>query len=133
MIYKVNGYITGPVYFDESKVADAKTQADILLESNRTQALISEASRFSICATFVDGQNTTWREIQESDPEDTVCQVFNHLTGTYTEVLSKTDAIKLNTELKEQYLTDIGLDKVEQLDSMPELLPQPISRGTQPL
>jgi hypothetical protein len=119
MIYQVNGYNVEPTYFDESINPNAKADADALLVQKQTDVLAFEAVRFSICATFVNGNDTTWREIQESDPEDTICQVFDTFTGTYTEVPNKTAAYALNAEKQQAFLASVGLDKVVELTEMP--------------
>lgn len=131
MIYQVNGYNTESIYFDEATNSNAKTDAELFLAQKQVDVLAYEAVRFSICSTFVDGNNTTWREIQDSDPEDTICQVFDTFTGQYTQVSNKTEAYALNEEKKQQFLASIGLDKVIELTEMPKQLKQPITEGTQ--
>jgi hypothetical protein len=135
MIYQVNGYNVEPIYFDDSTNPNAKADAEALLAQKQKDVLSYEAVRFSICSTFVDGNNTTWREVQESDPEDTICQVFDTFTGTYTEVPNKTAAYALNAEKQQAFLASVGLDKVTELEEMPKPAPttQPISTGTQTL
>ena len=120
MIYQVNGYNTEPTYFDDSKIATAQADAQSLLVKNQQEALIQNAVRFSICATFIDGNNTVWREVQESDPDDTICQVLDTFTGTYTQVNSKTEAYALNEQKKQAFLASVKLDKVYEVDVMPD-------------
>ena len=112
MIYKVNGYNTEPTYFDEANDVDAKAAAEALLAQTQQDVLSIESIRFSICATFVNGNDTTWREVLESDPEDTICQVFDTFTGSYTQVNSKTEANELNEQKKQEFLASCRLDKV---------------------
>lgn len=133
MIYKVNGYNTESTYFDETTNPNAKADAEALLSEKQKEVLAYEAVRFSICSTFVNGNDTTWREVQESDPENTVCQVFDTFTGTYTEVQNKTEAYSLNEQKKQQFLASVQLDKVYELEAMPDLLSQPVTQGTQSL
>lgn len=133
MIYKVNGYNTEPTYFDEATSANAKADAESLLAQKQQDVLTAESVRFSVCATFVNGNDTTWREVQEADPEETICQVFDTFTGQYTECANKTEAFALNEQKKLNFLASVGLDKVEELTEMPAELPQPISKGTQTL
>jgi hypothetical protein len=133
MIYIVNGYNVEPTYFDETTNPNAKADAEALLAQKQQDVLAYEAVRFSICATFVDGNDTTWREIQDSDPEDTVCQVFDTFTGQYTQVASKTESYALNEQIKQQFLASAKLDKLEELAKMPAPITQPISEGTQNL
>ena len=119
MIYQVNGYNTEPTYFDEANNQNAKADAETLLKQKQVDVLAYEAIRFSVCATFANGNNTTWREVQETDPEDTICQVFDTFTGTYTECANKTEAFNLNTQKQQEFLTFVGLDKVEEIAQMP--------------
>lgn len=133
MIYKVNGYNTQETYFDETTNANAKADAEALLAQKQTDVLAYEAVRFSICATFINGNDTTWREVQESDPEDTICQVFDTFTGAYTQCSNKTEAHALNAEKQQAFLASVGLDKVYELEAMPgtPTQPQPVTEGTQ--
>jgi hypothetical protein len=135
MIYQVNGYNVEPTYFDEATNKNAKADAEALLAQKQTDVLAYESVRFSICATFVNGNDTTWREVQESDPEDTICQVFDTFTGTYTECANKTEAYALNSQKQQAFLASVGLDKVYELEQMPKVatMPQPVSQGTQTL
>ena len=116
MIYQVYGFNVEPTYFDDATNANAKTDAEILLAQKQKDVLAYEAIRFSICATFVDGNNTTWREIKDTDPEDTICQVFDTFTGSYTQVSNKTEAYALNEQKKQNFLLSVGLDKVYEAD-----------------
>ena len=120
MIYQVNGYNVATSYFDETTNPNAKADAETLLAQKQADVLAYEAVRFSICATFVNGNDTTWREIQESDPEDTICQVFDHTNGTYVQVGNKTEAYQLNEQKKQEFLISVGLDKVVELLEMPK-------------
>jgi hypothetical protein len=119
MIYKVFGYNTQPTYFDEAVNINAKAEAEALLVQRQEEVLLNEALRFSICAIFVDGNNTTWREVLDSDPEDTVCQVFDTFAGGYTECANKTEAFALNEQKKQAFLTEIKLDKVYEVEVIP--------------
>ena len=116
MIYQVYGFNVEPTYFDDATNANAKTDAETLLAQKQKDVLAYEAIRFSICATFVDGNNTTWREIKDTDPEDTICQVFDTFTGSYTQVSNKTEAYALNEQKKQNFLLSVGLDKVYEAD-----------------
>lgn len=130
MIYQVNGYNVEPTYLEN------KADAEALLVQKQADVLSYEAVRFSICATFVNGNDTIWREIQESDPEDTICQVFDTFTGTYTQCTNKTEAYALNTQKQQAFLASVGLDKVIELTEMPKTpqeLAQPKTSGTQTL
>ena len=132
MIYKVFSYNDIPTFFVTQDVYEANKDyehallvvggledAELLLAEKQHGTLANEASRFSICASFVAGNDTVWRQIQEDDPDDTICQVFNHMSGTYTEVLSKAAANELNEQYKKEFLESINLDKVHTLDAIP--------------
>jgi hypothetical protein len=133
MIYKVNGFNVEPTYFDDTTNPNAKAEAEALLAQKQQDVLAYEAVRFSVCATFVNGNDTTWREVQESDPEDTVCQVFDTFTGQYTQCSNKTEAFALNNQKKQTFLVSVELDKVYELEAMPgtPTQPQPVTEGTQ--
>ena len=120
MIYLVSG-----TYFDEATNPNAKTEAEAFLKQKRQDTLHQESYRFSICATFVNGNDTTWREVQETDPENTICQVFDHLKGSYTQVSTKTEANVLNEQRKQDYLASLKLDAVQELTEMPTILATP--------
>lgn len=133
MIYFVNGYNEKPTYFVEQSVFDenpnyelgtlvvgTKTDAQAFLAQKQVDVLESEAVRFSICVTFVNGNDTTWREVQDSDPEDTICQVFDTYTGTYTECSNKTQAYALNEQKKQEFLASVYLDTVQETNELPK-------------
>lgn len=127
MIYKVFGYNTEPTYFDEQVNPNAKAEAEVLLAQKQSEVLTIEEARFSICATFVEGSNTTWRVIADTDPEDTICQVFDTFTGRYTECANKTEANALNEKKKEAFLKSNFLDKVYEVEIMPGDLTEPLN------
>lgn len=146
MIYKVNGYNTQTTYFVDQAtfeqnpaytlgtlIVGTQADAEILLSQTQQTVLNNETVRFSICATFVNGNDTTWREVLESDPEETICQVFDTFTGSYTQCANKTEAFALNEQKKQNFLASVGLDSVIELDALPEEPTQPISKGTQTL
>ena len=119
MIYKVNLHRTEAAFFDEATNVNARQEAETILATERIKALLEEETRFSINAAVYINGNTAWRAIQDSDTEDTICQVFNTFTGQYTECANKTEAYALNEQIKEQFLSSIGLDKVYELEAMP--------------
>lgn len=127
MIYQVNGFNVEPTYFDDVTNANAKADAEALLAQKQKDVLEYEAVRFSICATFVEGNNTTWRQIKDTDPEDTICQVFDTFTGTYTQVNSKAEAYALNEQRKQAFLVSVKLDKVYEVEVIPTTLTEPLS------
>lgn len=120
IIYVVNGFnIFDKTMFDSSTNPNALQEAEVRLAQTQAHVWERESYRFSICASFIDGTNMTWRAIEDSDPEDTVCQVFNHMTGTYTEYPNKTLAFAANEQLKNKFLEDLKLNKVYEIDSIP--------------
>lgn len=133
MIYQVNQWNANPVYFDESTNANAKADADALLAQTQQDVLAQESVRFSVCATFVNGNDVVWRNVEETDPEETTCKVFDTFTGQYTEVANKTDAYALNAQKQQEFLAVAGLDQVIELEEMPAPVEQPKSTGTQTL
>lgn len=149
MIYFVNGYNVNPTYFVEQSVYDenpnyesgnlvvgTKVDAEEFLAQKQIDVLAYEAVRFSVCATFVNGNDTTWREVQESDPEATICQVFDTYTGTYTQCANKTEAFALNEQKKQEFLASVGLDVVQEIAELPKTqkqLMQSKTQGTQTL
>lgn len=132
MIYKVNTFYSEPTYFDESENVNAKADAEKLLSDVKAEVLEKEAVRFSVCSTFVNGNDSIWREVLDTDPEETVCKVFDTFTGLYTEVSNKTEALNLNEQKKQEFLNSVGLDKVYEVDEIPSAQ-QPVSIGTQSL
>lgn len=127
MIYQVNEFNGLPTYFDSTINENAKAEAEALLSQRKEQTLIQEAVRFSICATFVDGTDTVWRNVLDADPEDTVCQVFDNLKGQYDVAPNKTAAYQMNEQRKQEFLEAIKLDKVYEYETMPS--DQPVSVG----
>lgn len=149
-IYQVNSYSGNPTFFVENQsvidsvnpdnfivignlVIGSKQDAEAKLKEVQKNVLEYEALRFSVCATFVNGNDTTWREIKDSDPEDTICQVFNHVVGQYQQYSNKTEANAAMQKLKEEFLALCNLDKVIELSELPTPPEQPISTGTQTL
>jgi hypothetical protein len=121
VIYQVNMYGAQPTFFNSADNANAKSEAQTLQVQRQQELLGQESYRFSICATFADGTDVTWRAVQDTDPEETVCQVFDTLTGQYTECPNKTAALALNEQKKQAFLESVGMDRVIELAEMPVL------------
>lgn len=135
MMYRVNDFENEATYFvQDQATADelnsnpfisnkcfvgGKQDAEALLAQNQQRALQQEADRFSISASFINGDKVDWRVLEASDPEDTVCQVFDTFAGQYIQCANKTEAYALNEAKKQQFLANIGLDKVIELDVAP--------------
>lgn len=94
-------------------------EANELLAINRQATLESEKLRFSIALTIVDGNDTTWREMIDSDEEDYLYQVFNNLTGQYKPCSTKTEALQENELRKQEFLVSVGLDSIKTVDALP--------------
>lgn len=95
--------------------ADAQTR----LVQYQQECLAANMTRFSICATFVNGTDQTWREMQDTDPEDFTYLVFNQMTGQYTSCSSKTLALQENEARKAEFLALAKLDQVYPVDALP--------------
>lgn len=120
MIFQVNTFYNIPEFFDDATNPNARAEAEALLAQVRAEVLARETERFSICASFVDGENSVWRALLEDDPEDTTCHVFDTLTGAYTQVATKTEAYAINEQKKQNFLNSCGLDAVVELEEMPQ-------------
>ena len=101
----------------------SEQNANELLALNQQEALEVEKLRFSIALTVIEGTDTTWREMIESDPEEYLYQVFNTATGQYKQCSNKTEAVQENELRKQEFLTSVGLNSVitlESIDSLPK-------------
>lgn len=147
-IYQVNGYNEAPTFYVpdttflvnvapnnpyiKAVLVGTEQDAQVELVNRQKNVILQETVRFSVCATFVEGDNSVWREVLDSDPEDTVCKVFNAFTGQYISYSTKTEANAANEQMKQQFLATIGMDSVKTLDALPEYK-QPATKGTQTL
>jgi hypothetical protein len=109
-----------PTYFAYSSVqigtaADAQAQ----LQINRQNAIVQNDARFSICAIFVNGSDSVWREMRDDDPEEYEYKVFNHTTGVYSTHYTKTDALRENSLHEEEFLTLFGMNAVQEMQELP--------------
>jgi hypothetical protein len=91
-----------------------------LLAINQQSALEIEKIRFSITLTIVNGTDTTWREMIDSDPEDNLYKVFNFATGQYKDCSTKTEALQENDLRKQEFLNSVGLDNIIIVESLPK-------------
>lgn len=144
MIYQVNQFNSEPIYFADSATIETapigittrvgtQTDAENLLTQTQSQVLIQEAIRFSICANFEVPGGVVWRNLEPTDPDNTVCQVFNTFTGTYTEYQTVTEANAANKALQQEFLSSVNLDSIKVLDAWPEPPKQPTVVGAQTL
>lgn len=133
MIFRVNGYneptatyfvadqatadvIKQNPYIKATVLVGTKSDAENFLLEKQKKILETEASRFHVCATFVVGNDHVWRALEDADPEDTICQVLDHLSGTYIQCATKTEGFARNAQVKQEFLESIGLGAVVELE-----------------
>ena len=137
MIYRVNGYNSPATYYVSDQatldalltidptlnyVIGTKELAQQALEQTQQAALANEADRFSIMAT-VDSIHmaesvTVWGAVPDTLLENTVYQVFDEHTGTYTQVPTQLEAEALNEQKKQRFLQDSGLSQLIELETI---------------
>lgn len=132
MIYEVRNPTGDFQYFDEATNLNAKTDAEAARVSVVADFLEKEKVRFSIAHTVVDGNDTVWREANDSDPEVGEYKCFVHTIGQYETHQTLSTAKARVEELKAQLIVDHNLDKVFELAEMPSIL-QPVAQGAQTL
>jgi hypothetical protein len=98
--YAITNFITG-----KPDLCDTEEKASEIAAQNKAALLEREAYRFTIAKVVVSGPNTTWTNADfDNDPEETVYQVFNTLTGQHEEVATKTSAIARKDEIQQEFL-----------------------------
>ena len=149
MIYQIINHVAGrPDYIipDESAITTAtntwtcnsitiglEADATALLETNRLSFLDQQSYRFTIAKELVDGNNTTWMAADfDSDPVDTIYQVFNQYTGQHEKIQGTTNALARREEIKTQFVTEVGLDNWNIVDKLPEIQFVTTSTNTDP-
>lgn len=148
-IYQVNQWNAAPIFFVPDQAAADMAEpnnpnigsikigtmqdAQAELQTIQEQVLVQESVRFSICANFQVPGGVEWRELQDTDPEDTVCQVFSTFTGQYTKYPSVTSAKAANAALQQQFLQSVGLGSVVEVQTLPPSPKQPTVKGAQTL
>ena len=127
MTYLVRNPITGQE-FEIEDLNEAKTK----LAEIKVEVLVSEDYRFTVAKETVNGNDTIWTSADlDNDPEDYVYKVFNTFTGQHESLASLSLAKARRLELKEQFVTELGLNGEPQLKSeQPE---QPNTTGSQDL
>ena len=106
MRYQVNDRVNGP------RVYETEAEAQTALPVAQAAFLDQESYRFSVVFVEVNGNDTTWRNAVDSDPDSGDYQVFNHNTGQHEGFSSKTLAYARLQELKTEFLALVKLDKV---------------------
>jgi hypothetical protein len=119
--YVVINYINGNIeYFVD------ETEAKIKHEFYKEEYLQQEKDRFVISYDIEEGSNTVWVSFDpDNQPEIGDYQVFNHMTGGYSLVHSKTEAILLREQHIQQFIVDLGLDIIPTTDQIPIPPPPP--------
>ena len=124
MTYLVINPITGQE-FEIEDLNEAKTK----LAEIKVEVLVSEDYRFTVAKETVNGNDTIWTSADlNNDPEEYNYKVFNIFTGQHESLASLSLAKARRLELKEQFVTDFGLNGEPQLK--PE---QPVTTGSQDL
>lgn len=119
--YVVQNYINGNIEYFENE-----TEAQIKHELYKEQYLEQQKDRFVISYDIEEGENTIWVNFDpDSQPEIGDYQVFNHMTGTYNLVHTKTEAIFLREQHIQQFIIDMGLDVIPTVDQIPIPPPPP--------
>lgn len=106
MRYQVNDRVNGP------RVYETEAEAQAALPVAQAAFLDQESYRFSVVFVEVNGNDTTWRNAVDSDPDSGDYQVFNHNTGQHEGFSSKALAHARLQELKTEFLALVKLDKV---------------------
>ena len=124
MTYLITQPSTGQ-QFEIEDLNEAKTK----LAEIKAEVLASEDYRFTVAKETVNGNDTTWSNADlDNDPEDYVYKVFNTFTGQHESFSTLSSAKARRLELKEQFVTALGLN------GEPQLKPaQPITSGAQDL
>jgi hypothetical protein len=134
-IFKVPRYTNTPVFVVTQEIYDTcaantdysglnlivgtNVDAQNILSQEQQKLFDTEASIFTICSVFVNGNDSTWREVMDTDPEETPCQVFNTITGQHIFANNKTEGAQVLQDVKNQYLVHNNLDVVIELDTLP--------------
>jgi len=100
-------------------IVGTNTDAQNILSQEQQKLFDVDASIFTICSVFVNGNDSIWREVKDTDPEDTPCQIFNTVTGQHVFANNKTEGAQVLQDVKNQYLSFCNLDVVTQLDALP--------------
>lgn len=118
MTYLVSNPITGQ-QFEIEDLNEARTK----LAEIKIAVLISEDYRFTVAKETVNGNDTTWSSADlDNDPEEYTYHVFNTFTGQHELITSLSAAKARRLELKEQFVTEIGLNSEPQLKSENEFV-----------
>jgi hypothetical protein len=96
------------------------SDAQKALEIQQQNCLMYQSGAFSICSNIEIDDGVMWKTMRKEDPENGIYQVFDCFTGQYTQCSSKTEAINLNEQKKQQFLISCGLDKVYELNEIPQ-------------
>ena len=118
MTYLVSNPITGQK-FEIEDLNEARTK----LAEIKVAVLVSEDYRFTVAKETVNGNDTTWSSADlDNDPEEYTYHVFNTFTGQHELITPLSAAKARRLELKEQFVTEIGLNSEPQLKSENEFV-----------
>jgi hypothetical protein len=118
MTYLVSNPITGQK-FEIEDLNEARTK----LAEIKIAVLISEDYRFTVAKETINDNDTTWSSADlDNDPEEYTYHVFNTFTGQHELIISLSAAKARRLELKEQFVTELGLNSEPQLKSENEFV-----------
>lgn len=107
--------ITNPITSEQFEIDDLN-EAKIKLAEVKESVLLFEDYRFTVAKEIVNGNDTTWTSADlDNDPGDYTYHVFNHNTGQHELISSLSAAKERYLELKEQFVTELGLNGEPQL------------------
>ena len=122
-------YVVGDVYNQEVFETTDINEARAKLAEIKARVMEHEDYRFTVAKEIVNGNDTTWVNADlDNDPEDSNYHVFNTLTGQHELVVSLSLAKARRLEIKEQFVTEMGLNGEPQ-----EKPAQPVVVGAQDL
>lgn len=123
--------VSNPIIGEEFEIEDLN-EARTKLAEIKIAVLIAEDYRFTVAKETVNGNDTTWSNADlDNDPEEYTYHVFNTFTGQHELISSLSAAKARRLELKEQFVTELGLNGEPQLK--PEQSVGPITSGSQDL
>lgn len=97
--------------------SDAATKHDQYVAAYMTQ----ESYRFTIAKEIVNGNNTTWVNVENinEDLHDGGYFVFNTLTGMHEKAANKEEAIAIQNRIKQEFIDYSDLTSYKIVESLP--------------
>lgn len=100
-------------------IVGTQEDASLKVQQNKQDFTQQEAHRFGIAKEVVNGNSTTWMNVDFSnDSEEGIYQVFNHTTGLHEPIDGLSNAINRMTQLKDEFINQVNWDVVE-IESLP--------------